>query len=148
MEFSEAMGRSQLNRLQTAKKKYAAVLEPLCRQWDLTRNELNVLLFLANNPEFDRAADIVTIRSIAKSHVSLAVSSLERRGFLTRRFDPGDRRTAHLQLTPEAAPVIAGGLALQQQFFRGIFSGFTPEELALWRNLADRVLENAEQMEV
>ena len=81
-----------LDNIQLSKKKYAAMLEPLCRRHDLTRNELDILLFLANNPEYDRAADIVAIRRIAKSHVSLSVSSLEKRHLLLREFLESDRR--------------------------------------------------------
>ena len=84
-----------------AKKNYAKCLEPICRDQDLTRNELDVMLFLYNNPQFDRAADIVSRRGIAKSHVSLSVTNLESRGLLVRRFDPVDRRQAHLELTEQ-----------------------------------------------
>ena len=34
-----------------AQKGYARLLEPICKKWDLTRNELDVILFLANNPD-------------------------------------------------------------------------------------------------
>ena len=74
-----------------AQKGYARLMDPICKKWDLTRNELDVLLFLANNPEFDRAVDIVNNRGLSKSHVSLSISNLERRGFLERIDDPDDR---------------------------------------------------------
>ena len=40
-----------------AQKSYSRLMEPVCKKWDLTHNELDVLLFLANNPEQNRAAD-------------------------------------------------------------------------------------------
>ena len=87
---------------QQVKKKYTLAVEPVCRKWNLTKNELDVLLFLYNNPEFDRAADIVAHRGLTKSHVSLSVSNLEGRGLLTRREDPEDRRLMewHRALSP------------------------------------------------
>ena len=63
-----------------AQKGYARLLEPICKKWELTRNELDVMLFLANNPDYDRAVDIVNHRGLAKSHVSMSVTSLENRG--------------------------------------------------------------------
>ena len=45
-----------------AQKQYSKYLEPVCKRWELTSNELDVLLFLHNNPRFDRAADIVDRR--------------------------------------------------------------------------------------
>ena len=40
--------------------------------------EFNILLFLANNPEFDTAARITKKRAFTKSHVSMSVRSLGR----------------------------------------------------------------------
>lgn len=44
-----------------AQKSYSRLMEPVCKKWNLTHNELDVLLFLANNPEQNRAADIVQV---------------------------------------------------------------------------------------
>lgn len=130
-----------------AKKAYSRALEPVCAKWALTRNELDVLLFLFNNPELDRAADIVSHRGIAKSHVSLAVSSLEERGLLTRKLSAGDRRTVHLALTEEALAPAQEGRSAQQHYFTKIFAGVTPEEFSLWRGIMDTVGRNIEKME-
>ena len=58
--------------------------------------EFNILLFLANNPEFDTAAQIIKKRAFTKSHVSMSVRSLEERGLLTGEYYGTDRRTIHL----------------------------------------------------
>ena len=73
-----------------AQKGYARLLEPICKKWNLTRNELDVILFLANNPDYDRAVDIVNHRGLSKSHVSLSINSLESRG-LTLTWDESVR---------------------------------------------------------
>ena len=143
----EVIRANSLDTVQSAKKKYALLLEPVCRKWKLTRSELDVLLFLHNNPELDRAADIVSIRQIAKSHVSLSVGNLEKRGLLRREFDPNDRRTAHLKLTEAALPIAAEGYLLQEQYFGRIFAGLTQEEFALWRQILEKVCRNIETME-
>ena len=136
----------QLDTIQLAKKRYAQLLDPLCDTWDLNKTEVDILLFLANNPGLDRAADIVRIRQITKSHVSLSVSNLEQRGFVYRTFDPEDRRTAHLKLREEALPVIREGNRIQQEFFSRIFAGLSEEELAFWRSILDRVCRNIQSM--
>ena len=99
-----------------AKKQYSRVLEPVSRKWALTQNELNVLLFLYNNPQYDRAADIVVCRGISKSHVSLSVNNLEGRGLL-RRFVSDDRRTAHLELTEQGRAIAQEGREAQRSYF-------------------------------
>ena len=142
LQAREMVRSGQLDASQLAKKRYDLMLEPVCRRYDLTRNELDVLLFLANNPDFDRAADIVNIRQISKSHVSLSVGNLEQRELLIREFDPEDRRTAHLKLTDAARAIAAEGADCQEDFFRRIFTGLSREDLALWRSLLERVCDN------
>ena len=136
----------RLDTIALAKKRYDQMLEPLYRSHGLTRNELDILLFLANNPGLDRAADIVNIRQIAKSHVSLSVANLEQRGLLCRFFDPEDRRTAHLKLTEAALPIAREGNRIQQEYFGTIFAGLTQEEITLWRAILDKVCSNIQSM--
>ena len=130
-----------------AQKGYARLMDPICKKWNLTRNELDVLLFLHNNPEYDRAVDIVQNRGLSKSHVSLSINNLESRGFLTRREDPADRRTVHLALTEEAMPIVEKGQLSQRQFFSYIHKGVTQEQIDLMMDFARKVSENIKNIE-
>ena len=132
--YFDAMGK--------AKKEYSRSLEPVCRDFGLTQNELAVLLFLRNNPGLDRAADIVSCRGIAKSHVSLAVTSLEARELLSRRYDPADRRACHLVLTEKGMAIAEAGAALQRQFFDALCAGISPEERNLMRSVTQKIMNN------
>ncbi len=136
-----------LDSTQRSHKMYAAILEPVCRQFSLTRNELDIMLFLANNPGFDRAADIVAVRKIAKSHVSLSVGNLEKRGLLLREFEEGDRRAAHLKLTDAAIPIVRAGQHLQKRFFTKMFDGLSGKELELWGKILEKICKNIESMD-
>lgn len=144
----EDMSVSYFDTMLRVRKGYARVLEPICRRWDLTRNELDVLLFLANNPSFDRAADIVTRRGLSKSHVSLSVTNLESRGLLLRQPDPEDRRTVHLELTEEAKEIARLGRKAQVEFFSGVYQGMTQEEMALGQRVVERVSQNVKKMKL
>lgn len=129
-----------------ARKSYGKALEPVCQRWQLTRNELDVMLFLYNNPGFDRAADIVSHRGIAKSHVSLSVATLSGRGLLERKFTEKDRRTAHLHLTGEGIPIAREARAVQEAFFSKLFAGISREKLELWLKMTEQVRKNVETM--
>ena len=130
-----------------AQKGYARLLEPICKKWNLTRNELDVILYLANNPDYDRAEDIVNHRGLSKSHVSLSINSLESRGLLLRSPDPSDRRTVHLQLTENAREITDVGCRVQKQFMDYLHQGVTEEQLELMRLFAERVYENIRNIE-
>lgn len=130
-----------------ARKGYGRVMDPICRQWDLTRNELDVILFLYNNPEFDRASDVALRRGMAKSHVSLSVTTLEEKGLLRRRPDPVDRRTVHLELLGDAGDIARQGRQAQRAFFSKIYAGLTEEEISLWMSLMEKVSQNIAQLD-
>ncbi len=138
-DFFDTMSRAQ--------KGYARLLDPICRRWDLTRNEMDVLLFLHNNPEYDRAVDIVQRRGLSKSHVSLSIANLERRGLLVRQEDTADRRTIHLRLTEEARTIAEAGRMAQKRFFAYLHQGVTQEQIALLEEFARRVSENIQNIE-
>ena len=125
------------------RKIYTSCLEPLCQKWGLTRNEVDVLLFLYNNPDYDRAADIVSHRGMAKSHVSMSVANMEQRNLLERHFSETDRRTAHLILTETGRQIAQEGKALQDTFFAWLYRDITEEELFLWEKIHEKIRSNA-----
>lgn len=134
------------HRMGRARKWYALALEPVSKSWALTQNELDVLLFLHNNPTLNRAADIVAWRGISKSHVSLAVNALESRGLLDRTA-AADRRAVCLRLTPAGQAIAQEGVAAQRRFFAQLYSGITPEEFALWQGILQKIDRNLQHME-
>ena len=71
--------------IQQIRRRYAESLRPLERRWMLTGNEIDVLLFLANNPGYDTARDAVEMRGLSKSHVCKSVDALTKRGWLAGR---------------------------------------------------------------
>ena len=133
--------------LSKSQRVYARFLEPVCRNWDLTRSELDVLLFLYNNPEFDRAADIAAHRGMAKSHVSASVAGLERRQLLVRSASASDRRAVRLKLTPQAIRIAETGRQAQQTFFEQLYAGLDPQQLQLWETITNKVRRNIEDLD-
>ena len=131
----------------SAKKSYSRLMEPICQEWKLTRNELDIMLFLYNNPEYNRAADIVSHRGIAKSHVSLSVASLEEKGLLLRRFSEQDRRTAHLELPEPGRVIAAQAREMQLRYFSALYRGISPEEFEVWKNITQKVWDNVKKIE-
>lgn len=132
--------------LQALRKAYSISVEPVCQKWGLTRAEIDVLLFLGSNSGMDRAADIVEYRGLTKSHVSVAVKELCRRGLLETRQDDEDRRAIHLKPTAAAAQIVADGNAAQKTHIAKIFEGFTPEEQQQWCKLVRKMGSNVMNM--
>lgn len=87
----------------------------------MPQTAFDILMFLANNPEFDTARDIVETRYIKANLVSVNVESLVSEGFLRREKSPGDRRKIRLVCTEKAWPVVERGRQLQNQFKEALF---------------------------
>ena len=127
-------------------KLYAQMLVPARKAFGLTQVELDILLFLANNPEYDTASDIVAIRHLAKSNVSVGIRSLEAKGLIHRRADGRDRRVDHLELTAAAQAPVELGQEGQQRFKALLFQGFSAEDRAELERLMGRIQQNISQV--
>lgn len=84
-------------------REYAQYRKKVMMRYHLSAAEVDILLFLANNSQFDLATDIVRVRKMQKSHVSLAVNGLCEKGYLRKEGDMADRKKVHLKLEPAAA---------------------------------------------
>lgn len=131
--------RGYLDFMSKGRKVYARYLTPVCKKWELTGNEMDVLLFFYNNPQYDRAVDVVTRRGITKSHVSLSVAGLEQKGLIQKSVCSADRRTIRLKLTERGIIVAEEGRKAQQDFSEKLCSGLTTEELELWMDLTRKI---------
>ena len=131
-------------RSQGVQKLYCSHFTPLLERWGLTQLEMDILLFLANNPPYDTARDIVETRHLAKSHVAVGVDALVGRGLLERQKRAGNRKTIHLCLTEAAAPIIEEGRTVQRQYGEMLLAGFTEKERVDLFRLLDKIGENVD----
>lgn len=127
-----------------AAKLYERMFADLIREYDLTPNEKDVLLFLYHNrsSSLDTARDIVVFRSISKSLVSKSVDHLLQRGYLDEFVDPCDRRRRHLRLSSEAKELVAKLQEAQRKFLNTLNEGFTKEENEELIYLLGKIREN------
>ena len=102
---------------------YSAMCRPLCQELKLPQTAFDILMFLANNPSYKTARDIVEVRNIKANLVSVNVDKLVREGYLTREAVEGDRRKTELLCTEKAAAVIEKGRALQERFAEHLLLG-------------------------
>lgn len=58
---------------------YNAVCKPLCRELNIPQTAFDILMFLANNPDYSTAGDIVNVRKIKANLVSVNVEKLAKK---------------------------------------------------------------------
>ena len=123
---------------------YMTLFEELQSCYDMTQMEINLLLYLANNPQIDTAAQLVKNGKLSKSQVSAAVDRLVQAGFLQRRLEG---RRVHLQLMPAALAVVEEGRRRQRAFGDAVLRGISSEERDILNDLMVRIVANARDAE-
>ena len=128
-------------------KLYPRFLEPVYTKYDISKVELDVLLFLANNPQYDTAKEVVELRNLTKSHVSIAVNKLEERGYIERYYKDGNHKTVHISLKNSVMPIIEDGRMAQQNFMNMLNRGISNEENEMVEKVLKKVVENAQRFQ-
>lgn len=123
-----------------SRKVYEQLESAACSDYGLTLMEMDILLFLANNPEYVTAQDIVEYRMLAKSHVSISVDRLLKRGFLIKA--SAQKRNIPLALTPEGMKAVEAGRKMQALFQEILIDGFDEEEAAQLQDFQRRISKN------
>ena len=103
---------------------------------------MDILLFLANNPSFDTATDIIEVRYLSKSQVSFSIKLLEQWGYLRKEYLGCNRKTAHLRICVAAIDIISDGQAAQEKFISIMLDGFSQAEIDSMKQHNDKILHN------
>lgn len=130
--------------VQQFRRYYDRQFTDLLARSGLTMREMDVILFLTNNPGHDTARDVTELRGLSKSQVSAAVDLLAERGLLDRLPDRADRRVVHLALTDAGAALAREGQKIQSACLDALFAGLTRPEAERFQELLEKVLTGAE----
>ena len=125
---------------------YSAVCKPLCQKLHLPQTAFDILMFLANNPDYKSARDIVEVRRIKANLVSVNVEKLVQEGYLERRPVATDRRKIELFCTEKAQPIIEEGHRMQSRFFSRLMENISEEQLNVFFDTVDRMNENLDKI--
>ena len=139
-KFSDA-----LVAVQKSGRVFNRLMTETARSIGMTKPEMDILLFLHNNPQYDKAADISELRFLAKSYVSKAVDLLQKRGMLEVHTDEVDRRIMRLRVTEAASPALEKAKETQVQFLQLLFEGVTCEEIQVLQGIHEKMMKNLEK---
>lgn len=131
-----------LKLIHSMKKLYDNLCMDVMKRYELTRSELDILLFLYNNPDNDSARDIVEKRGLSKSHASMGIEKLIQKGCIKAKQDKKDKRRYHLYLLESSQPIIKDGLKAQQCFMEILFKDISKEEVECMKHILKQMSEN------
>lgn len=121
---------------------YSAMCKPLCQQIKLPQTAFDILMFFANNPQYQTARDVVEIRKLKANLVSVNVDKLVSEGYLERHAAPDDRRKTLLLCTQKAQSIIEQGRAVQELFRERLLENTDEQSREIFFHIIETMEEN------
>lgn len=97
--------------LQRAARAMARRFDEALRPLGLTNGQFSLMMSL-NRPEPPSIGSVAALLAMDRTTLTAALKPLERRGLVTVRADPGDRRSRLLTLTPAGRALLAGAVPI------------------------------------
>ncbi len=125
---------------------YHTVLQPICKDTGLPPMAVDILMFIANNPDNNTAGDICRCRGLKSGIVSVHIDRLVNEGLLLRQAVPGDRRKTQLVCTKAAKSIIKKGRELQKSFAQKLLAGMSDADIEAFHNCLTVLSNNIEEI--
>lgn len=126
-------------------KLYTKKILEVASKYNMNKVEVDILLFLNNNPQYDTAKDIVEVRGIAKSYVSKSIDKLVEKKLLSLNVDKKDRRIIHLKVESSANTVIKEALEAQKNYVDTVYNGISKEEKDILKPIIYKMIKNIKE---
>ena len=127
---------------QILKKTFENAFEDIRKKYNLTMNEIILLLYLERNKMKNTARDMVEEIMITKSHISKSFDSLVDKKIITRLQDKDDRKVIHLQITENASKLVKELKKIDESITKKVTKGISKEELAILEKALQKIKEN------
>jgi MarR family transcriptional regulator, transcriptional regulator for hemolysin len=115
------------------------------RPLNLSSAEGNILLHLLTQGQEMGQEELVEQLDISKPAVSRALDSLEKKGYLTRKLDPDDKRARRVQLTDKAREIGPAVEQIYNRVYQQAIQGVSQEEFDYFVALFERMSLNFER---
>jgi DNA-binding MarR family transcriptional regulator len=116
------------------------------KEHDLKKVEIEVLFFLSKCGNENTPTDITKRLNLNRGHVSQAIDSLLKRGFIVAVADAQDRRCMHYTITTSAVLIIDEIANVKKKMDQQILKGITEEELELYKKISEKMIKNIREL--
>ena len=130
-----------LKEFSVIRKVYAKIFTQLFDSENLSPNEIDILLFLSNNPSIDTSKQLVYFLDVSKGLICRSIDSLVKKGFVTSSPDEKDRRIQRLKLTKNADSVIRQLSQVSEYIDSVILEGISKEEIEQTKNTLEKIID-------
>lgn len=118
--------------------------ETVKKEFHLKKVDLEVLYYLSVCNHDNTPTDIYKRLKLNRGHVSQAIDSLTKGGYIVAISDADDHRSVHYVPTAFAEPLIHRIAMLREELDHKIFAGITEQEIAIYKDVTYKILRNIE----
>lgn len=112
------------------------------RKYGLSFPQYNVLRVLeASRKGRSRISDVSRIMIVPGANMTGLAKRLEKRGFITKKSDPGDERVTILEITPKGKKVLRGIKKDKDEWLEAMLRGFSDIEKLNLLDIARRLIK-------
>lgn len=87
-------------------KYFQKLLSELSQEFGLSKQEADVLMFLANHPSIDTSKEISDMLGLSKAYVSKAIEHLNAKKYIEITVGKEDRRFQHIKITENTNEIV------------------------------------------
>ena len=113
---------------------------------NLKRVELEIIYFLGCTREENTMKDICNHLQMNKGHISTALDSLNKQGYVIQQQDPNDRRYTHYTLTDKADDIVKQMKDAWEMLTKRLMDGLTKNEIEVFEAVSAKLGKNIEQI--
>lgn len=130
-----------------ARKQSHNYIESRIKEYNLTSNQIDVLIFLHRHEKFNTAKDIVEYIGVSKGLVSRSVDDLIKKNYLFVEEDERDRRKLRLFLTDSGKDIVKKIDKYDREFLSIVTEGITQNEMNAHLSIIKKIANNLKSME-
>lgn len=112
----------------------------------LKRVELEIIYFLGCTGEENTMKDICNYLQMNKGHISTALDSLNKQGYVIQQQDSNDRRYTHYTLTDKADDIVKQMKDAWEKLTERLMTGLTKEDIEIFEAVSAKLGKNIEQI--
>ncbi len=107
--------------------------------------EAEILMFMHTNMRASTLTEIINAKDFAKSHVSVAITRLEKGGYLSKNTTPKNKKTQILTLLPKSEMLIRQLNDCTQEFHQKAFKGISETEIDQMDKILAKICSNLKE---
>lgn len=132
-----------LDVISTIRAYFDETIKQIASNYSLKEMEYHVLAYLGQNSDKNTASEIVKSLRATKSHISITVQSLTKKGLVEQYYSIDNNKTIRLKLTEKGKHIYQESLAGFEDYLKQSSKGFDKEEIELFRSLVNRLYINS-----